>query len=393
MKNLIFSYEKKILDWIDERLPWFVFGVLTVFGVFIRYPLRDFVSLDFYYYLEPWFYEIQKNGISAPVGNYNLLYQFLIYLMTKLPLSPLYSYKLLSCLFDGVLAVSAAMLAYHLAKEERVWKAVVAYGAVLLSPIVFLNSAAWAQCDSIFVCFAVLSLLFLMKENYSLAMVLLGLSFSFKLQAVFLLPLFLFVYFARRHFSLVYFLIIPVTMFVTCVPMFFYGRGISEMLTIYVGQTGYYEQMVMNYPSVWSLLLDGKSATHYGFMKLPAILVTIGALMAIMVVWLRKRLRAEGENLLFMAFILAFTAVLLLPGMHERYGFLYEILAVGIAIQVPKTTPLCASLLGISFCTYGGYLFRIATFSMPLLTVFNIAVFCAYFFILNRKMEKNASAA
>ena len=388
MKNTIFEGERKILDWIRARLIFFAAAALTLLGLLIRYTLRDFVSPDYTFYLEPWFNEIKSAGISAPVGNYNLPYQFIIFLLTKLPISSLYSYKLLSCAFDIFLALGAAALTYELSQNGRAWKALAAYGLTLLSPIVFLNSAAWAQCDSIFVCFALFALLFLIKERYPASFVFLGLAFAFKLQAVFILPLFLFAYFASEKFSVLYFLITPTTMIAASSPALFCGRSLLEVFTIYAEQTDYYSRMIMNYPSVWALLLDGSSTSHYGYMKTAAIVLTVCALLGIMLLWFKKNLRAEGENLLLMAFILSFTCVLLLPGMHERYGFIYEILAICIAVRKPGTAPLCAALTGISLCTYGAYLFGITAFAMPWLSALNILIYTLYFIRLTKEMSE-----
>ena len=97
--------------------------------------------------------------------------------------------------FDWVLAITAGVIARSISTHEREWVGCLAYCAVLLSPIVFLNSAAWAQCDAIYSDFALLAILHLERKQYTRAMCFLGVSFAFKLQAVFVLPIFLFVYF------------------------------------------------------------------------------------------------------------------------------------------------------------------------------------------------------
>ena len=180
--------EKKILAWVDGNLPLIALAVFTLMGIGMRMPLMDVISDDSRFFLLPWYNQIQENGLGVQVGNYNFLYQMLIFLLTKLPLEPLHAYKFLSILFDYLLAAGVGLLAAQIAKEGRLWKAVLAYGAALLSPIVVLNSAAWAQCDSIFCCFAIFALLALAREKWSLSMILMGLAFSFKLQAVFILP-------------------------------------------------------------------------------------------------------------------------------------------------------------------------------------------------------------
>lgn len=143
--------ERQIADYIASHLISVAFVVVTVLGILIRIPLRYQISGDAGVFLLPWYETILENGIESPVGNYNLPYQFAIYIMTKLPLKPLYAYKLLSCGFDLLLAAICALLIF---KITRKWdRTLLGYCAVLLSPVVILNSAAWAQCDSIYVFF------------------------------------------------------------------------------------------------------------------------------------------------------------------------------------------------------------------------------------------------
>ena len=85
-----------------------------------------------------------------------------------------------------------------------------------------------------------------------------------------------------------------------------------------------------------------------------------------------------------MAFLLIYTCVLFLPSMHERYGYLYEILAILLAVLIPKTIPLCVGLLCVSLNTYGAFLFGIPI-QLPLLSCVNIAVYMAYIFIFKRE--------
>ena len=97
--------EKKILSKIDNSLPIFVLVFVTALGIFVRFSLRDIVSGDASVFLLPWYEEIAKNGLYRQVGDYNLTYQFLIWIMTKIPVTPLYSYKILSSFFDYLLAI------------------------------------------------------------------------------------------------------------------------------------------------------------------------------------------------------------------------------------------------------------------------------------------------
>ena len=144
------TIEKKILAAVDKHLPVLLMIGCTILGILVRMALRDIRSADFEYCLSPWYDAIAANGLSQQVGDYNFTYQFVIWLLTKIGVAPLYSYKMISCIFDLVLAITAAMIVHRENNKEKNWAAALAYGAVWLSPIVFLNSSAWAQCDAIY---------------------------------------------------------------------------------------------------------------------------------------------------------------------------------------------------------------------------------------------------
>lgn len=382
------TLEKKLLSKIDQYLPVLVIFLVSVIACLIRYTLRRIVTRDAIAFLLPWFEEISRKGLYTQVSecDYNLLYQFLIWIMTKFPLQPLYLYKILSCIGDYLLAGFAALLVYQIDSKNKLWNSIATYAAVLLCPVVFLNSSAWAQCDALFTSFAILGLYFLNKERYNWALISLGISFSFKLQAVFFMPIYLFVYFTRRKFSIVRFSLIPVTMVATSMPLLFWGRNVLETFFIYLRQSGAYTHMALNYPTFWTLVCSMTEPQHYFYLKKATIMLTVCILAFFMILWIRKNYAAEGKNLIIMAFTLAYTCVLFLPSMHERYGFLYEMCAIMLAVLIPKTIPLCLGLLSISLCTYGTYIFEIPI-NYTVLAVANSALYVAYYYALKPELQ------
>ena len=83
--------EKNILSQIDQNLPLLSAAVFALLGIGMRLPLLDFISGDSEFCLLPWYDEILQSGLGQQVGNYNLVYQFLIFLLTKLPLEALHA--------------------------------------------------------------------------------------------------------------------------------------------------------------------------------------------------------------------------------------------------------------------------------------------------------------
>ena len=82
---------------------------VSLAGIFIRLYFRDFISRDMRLFLLPWYSEIKsldlKQALSTQTGNYNMMYQQLICLLTRLPGAAIYKYKVLSIIFDYLLAL------------------------------------------------------------------------------------------------------------------------------------------------------------------------------------------------------------------------------------------------------------------------------------------------
>lgn len=379
------SFEKKLLKLIEKHLYSITLAAITIVAIVIRILLRDFESADYQAFLSVWFDNIKANGglnaLYYQEGNYSMFYQFLIALMTYLPLSSLYSYKILSCIFDFGLAVSVALLTYYLVDKKEKWSACFAYAFVLLSPLVFLNSAAWAQCDAIYTFFAVSAVFALFKDKFHLAFILLGFGFTFKLQTIFIIPFFLFAYFSKKNFSCLYFFWIPLSMVATSVPSLIAGRSIKDLYHIYSKQATQYFAVYMNYPTFWSTLNKGEYTVDYHSFKWMAILFTVSVLGLLMVFLIKSKVIKDNKFYIYSAFILTYTCVLFFPTMHERYSFCYEILAVPILFLNKKTIPLFISLMYMSLSTYGAFLYR-STVDIPALGVINTVTYLLYIAIL-----------
>ncbi len=382
--------------------------IIFIAGTVIRLLLRDMTSLDLENFLVPWFDEIKASGgfagLGKQVGDYNILYQTIIALFTRIPVKAVYAYKLFSCIFDVLLAVLSAHVVYKLAGKNKTKLAVTAFGLVYLSPIVILNSSWWGQCDAIYTFFGLLSLYLLSKKKDLAAMAVYGVAFTFKLQAVFLLPVIALVLFMRKKTHLLYLLVIPAVMIVLSLAGIASGRNVSEVFTIYFQQTSIYKAVALNSPSLWGLAADGVYAASffagkeiisaeglYNILKYPAIIITGAALAAIMLFWLKRRVCTDLESVLIMAFLLAYTCVLLLPSMHERYGFVYEILALIIAFIDRKTIYLLCMMYTVTLITYIHFLSNVYFMPISVLSAVNIFIYIFYMIKLNKRLLGKAA--
>lgn len=372
------TVEKKILLFIEKHLFVLALIGISLVAILIRFSYKDFISVDMRDFLLPWYEEIKgKGGFPAlrdRVGNYNILYQTLIAFLTYIPVPPVAAYKLLSCLFDFACAVTGGCMICRLGKDK--WKGLAGYALLLLSPVTGMNSALWGQCDSVYTFFLVLAVYMLMKEKYHVSFICLGFAFAFKLQAVFILPFFLFYYFYKRRFSIFHFLWMPAILFATSIPGLVMGRDWDECLSIYYSQTRWYRYQYMNYPSFWAVF-SGSDNACYDMFSVAAICVTVTILAAIMVICLVRKMEISGENIIYLSLLLTYTCVLFLPAMHERYGYSYEIFAIILAVINRRGRWKAGALILISCVTYGHYLCG-TDYNTQLFAAANVIVYACY---------------
>lgn len=383
--------EKKIIEYIEKHIFLIFFIIVSIAGLLIRYPLRNIYGSDMTAYIR-WLEQAREYGgiksLSQTVGAYNLLFQIIFALLSYIPGNPVYIMKGFSIFFDYVLAFAVSGIVYKILsddeKSDRLLKVIISYTAVLFFPTVLFNSSVLGQTDSSYVAFLMLSLLALLYDKHTLGFILFGVSVAFKLQAVFLLPFLLFYYFYKKSFSIVKFLLFPVTMIILALPKILNGRSIKEIISIYSVQTKEGAVMYAGYPSFWCFLSDQHGGDFNDFYryKIVAIIFTVIILAVLMLILLTKMKEMSMLNMIYCAFILAYTCVLFLPSMYERYGYFYEILAIAIACFKKKTIPLALSLqVMVSYFYIGNSPFRLQIWSY-----INIAIYMTYLFILMKEM-------
>src|SRR6266702_4556681 len=175
-------------------------AILFLLAIVLRVSLYHVVSSDYTFFLSQWYDFIQTHGGFAALkynfSNYNPPYLYLLALTTYLPIPKLVAIKTLSVVFDGFLGLFTYLLLGL--KFRRSYAAIIGVLVVLFAPTIVINSAAWGQSDAIYTAFCLGSLYFLLKERPGWASVFFGLAISFKLQAIFFLPVLLIVLLRRK---------------------------------------------------------------------------------------------------------------------------------------------------------------------------------------------------
>lgn len=393
------NIEKKLVNVIQSKIDYIFVAIIAVVGFVIRYNLLDAANGDIGGHLLPWYEQIKANGgifggLSQPIYsigglecNYSFAYQFCIAIMTELPLDPVHAYKIFSCIFDYLNAVAAAYIVSLIIKDNKKWYRLICFSIVLIHPVVFINSAFWGQCDGIYTFFLLLTFIGIIKENNILTFVGYGFAIAFKLQAVFFLPFLLFYWFYSKRYSLLHFIISFVTMLACNIPAFLQGRTLKEAITIYAGNSSLYESISSNYPSFWLIMFSNEmDAEQYAWLKPSLILVAISAIAVHMIIWIKKNVVLKKEFILYMAFLSIYTAVMFMPEMHDRYGYVYEMLALIIVFVNIKTAIPYILMMITTMQIYGPYLFR-TEINLFMLAIINVVAYVAYCALIYKRFS------
>ncbi|HJH62341.1 MAG TPA: conjugal transfer protein TraL [Firmicutes bacterium] len=311
-------------------------------GVLLRASMLDYAGTDYTGFLANWYRFFQDNGgfsaIAHSVGDYNVPYLYFLAAITYIPMPDLYLIKLFSILFDVILAWGGFRLVRAVARPE--WSGVaapVAFGVLFLLPTVLLNGAYWAQCDVVYGALTVLAIALVLEGRNKRSVALMAVAFSFKLQTIFVLPLWGVLWLAKRvKFRQLW--VFPGVYFLTILPALLLGKPLGEILGIYVNQASQYPRLTLNAPSVYQFVPYGTESggNHYALVGIVAAGVLVLALLGVGL-WLGRRM--DRRLALTIGLVLAIGVPFLLPHMHERYFFLADVISACWA---------CVSLAGIS---------------------------------------------
>lgn len=341
------SIEKKIIDYLVKNKEAIFLGIITIFACMVRYSARKFESADYEVCLKGWYYYFCDNGglkgLSQQVGNYPIIYQFFIAIMTYIPINELYLFKMISIVFDFILAISVGLLVNQLVGTKGIISSqfCIVYATVLLLPTVFMNSAVWAQCDVIYTVFTIQCIYFLLKEKYNVSFVLLGIAFAFKIQTIFILPFILVYYVCTRRFRITKLLISIFSFWIMSLPGFLFGRSLLSPFQWLVGLTGDDKAMQCGMPNIWNII-----TVDYEYFSTYAIILTMVVLGISLIYILNNELSFDKYS--FMVYYLAWsiwTCVMFLPGMHERYSYVLCMILIACLILTKRISVLICFIL------------------------------------------------
>lgn len=312
---------------------------LTALALVIRASLLDFESGDYLTFLAPWTQFFRDNGgfaaLRYSLGNYNPPYMYFLALFSYFDISELYLIKLLSVLFDVLLAW-ACMKLLGLYTGSRA-KLLGVFLAVLFLPTVVINGAYWAQCDSIYAFFGIYALYLGLRGRGCASMVSLAACLAFKLQAVFIIPVF-FILLLAKKLRWRQLLVFPAAYIVFMLPALLAGRPFVETMTLYFAQAGTVgDAMNYNAPSLTSMFQWSGNTESWSTLLIAAAFALVLASYAVAAV---KRRELDDTVFLGFALLLAMGIPYLLPHMHDRYFFISGVLALVLAFRDRRFSPI-----------------------------------------------------
>lgn len=335
---------------------------LFVFAFMVRWKLMPIESADFWGFLEDWMNQIREGGgfrsLGRQISNYTSPYMYLMCIVSYLTENNLYGLKLLSVLFDYLAAIAMFLILYQMTCNVR--KSILGMAALLLSPAVIIDGAYWCQCDIIYTSFILYAFYYFLKDNSRWCMIFLGISFAFKLQALFIVPFFIIMWLKRKTIRLADFLYLPAVYVLGALPAWLAGRDFKELMMIYFEQAGTYPWGTLEYPNIYALLGEAMpDMRHAAEVSGAGTFLTIILLGCLAYYLYEKNINFTNELIVTLALFTVAVTVYFLPHMHERYGFLVDLFAILYGALNPKRLPVVCGFMLVSLLSFMPYLIAV----------------------------------
>ena len=346
-----------------EKISWEnVLVMLLPIGiaVLVRTCCLEAVSSDYQSFLGGWYQDFYWNGgfkaIAMDIGNYNVPYMYFMAAISYISIPDLYTIKLFSIFFDVVLAWGGFRLVRVLRgkKDSQDRIALLAFALMLLLPTVVLNGSYWAQCDAIYGALVVHAIALVLEGKNKSSVALLAVAFSFKLQTVFLMPLWGVLWLAKRvKFRQLW--VFPGVSVITIIPALLLGKPLGDILGVYFGQMGEYPRLTLNAPSIYQYVPYGTESggNHLDLFGIAAAAILVLILLG---VGLKFGRRLDRRAVMAIAVVMAVGIPFFLPHMHERYFFLADVASVCLACVDRKGIPAAILVNASSLASYRVFL-------------------------------------
>lgn len=295
-------------------------------GLTLRYLAREHATTDAVDYLIPWYAFARDHGVGGldeAFTNYTPFYSYLLLIAAQFDWlgQPLSLVKAISAVFEFGCAIVVAQIVWRATKAP--WRASMAFCGVWLAPTVIFNGAVWGQADSIWTFFTLVSVsLFMQDRNGVLPF---AVAFSVKAQGVFLGP-FVLGMILRRKVHWAWLAAVPGVYVVLAIPALVAGRPIASVFRVYMDQADTFHRLTMNAANIW--VFAGGAPYAIG-VAVGLVLAAAGGLALSVFI---ARSRREGPDFILLAACASLMLMpYLLPKMHDRYFYAFELASIALA--------------------------------------------------------------
>lgn len=375
----------------DKTIDILFIAAALVLSLLARIELLPLESVDWQGPVSGWVHRIQElgawNSLGVAVSDYTSSYMYVLCLISGFSNS-LFATKAASIVFDYAAAFVIFLLIKQLTGDRR--KSILGMGLFLLCPTIIVNSAWWCNCDIHYAFFTLLALLFLFKDKGAMCCIMMGIAYSFKQQAIFILPFLVILSAKRKTIKPWHFLLIPVVFVLIQLPAVIAGRPLMELLRVYYLQAGEYPWCTMNFPNFYEFL--DETLFHWHNMKeMTAFGLCFSfGVMGLFAWWMfTQKFRMTNQILVTMALFSVSLALFTLPHMHERYGFIVDILAILYAFVRPSKAPVALGYILISLLSYMWFLNDIQVVPHICLAITLMVLDVLVFMDLARQIKEN----
>ena len=366
---------------------------LFFFGFMIRCKLMPIESADYWGFLEDWMRQIREGGgyrsLGHQISNYTSPYMYIMCFLSYITDNDLYALKLVSVCFDYAASIAIFLLIFQM--TENVKKSILGMAVLLLSPTVIIDSAYWCQCDIIYTTFILYALYNFFKNNSKWCLIFIGISFAFKQQVLFIVPFLLIMWLKKRTIRLVHFLWVPVIYVISTLPAWMMGRDFKELLLIYFDQSETYPWGTLEYPNIYALLGEAMpDMRHADEVSGAGIFMTIILLGCLAYYFYTKDINMTDELIMTLALFTVGVIVYCLPHMHDRYGFLIDILAIVYGVINIKKLPITFGFFIVSILSFMPYLIAVHIVPIQYVAIIQLGLIAYVGYDLYKQIKANS---
>jgi len=414
---LVFCAALAAFVWLEKPKTGTLFfiGVFMAVTMLARVSMLDFVTADYDSFLSLWMSIFREGGfamLAENVGDYNLMYQYILLLISKSSLHDLYLIKYVTVIFDYLLALAMMRAAGRFGSEKAKLPVLMLMTTL---PTTLLGGACWGQCDSVYAFFIVMSLYMLATDRPTRAAIFLSVAFAFKLQTIFFFPIVL-LGLLHKKFNWRHAAAFFTAYIVTMLPALLAGRPFFDALSVYANQSmgQYYDRLTYNAANLYLFFpmmefassqeftwmrylegIDGKGLNEYlnpdlfPDLQHAALYACIILTLIVVIYWLIHWRETTMDMMLEAALFFAIFLPFVMPKIHERYFYLADMFSILYAAKHPRRRFMPLLVIGASLMSYTSYLMRQRPIDERWLAVMMFAALAIVSHDLIKRMREN----